>query len=122
MIRHTLQSGGNIREKHARRRTALPLGEPLNVGLLQLLLLGVHLLLQPDHILHMALIAPGKHINGIPDQPVHHLHHLRQLPLGVLTDLNPLLPALLCRIRHILRMVPDTLNIIDHMEQSADTL
>ena len=53
---------------------------------LQNLLLGVHGVLQLDHILHVGLIPLVKHLHGILNQPVDHIQHFAQLLLRLLAE------------------------------------
>ena len=92
------------------------------MGLLHLFLLAVHAVLQGDHLLHMAFVASGEHINGIPDQLDHHVQQLSQFSLCFFADGDARLFPQPGRIRHVLGVISYALNVIHHMEYGAQTL
>ena len=112
MIRHSLKSRHNIREHGARLRRALIVGKPLDMTLLQLLFLFVYGLLQIPDIFLMLLRALDEHFKGEAQKRIDHIHHFAQLPLRCLGEADAGLLSLHRRIRNVLRMVADPLDVV----------
>ena len=122
MVCYSLQSGYDIGEDHAGFGRTLSLGQTLYMFLLQFAFLLVYLILQSNDLLHMGFIALGEHFYSITDDLVDHFQHISQFLLGFLTDGNAFFLTLSGSIRHVLRMVTDTLDIVHHMEQGTQTV
>ena len=64
------------------------------------------------------LFAVFVHVAGGP----HHVQQLSQLHLGLPADGDTRLLSMSGRVRHVLRMIPDSLDVVHHMEDGAQAL
>ena len=117
MVGHPLQAGQQVRPDKAQFNGTFPFLQPQNMPVPQLLLQGIHHLLQRLHFGSQRRVVLEE---GVQRQ-VHHFSHrrgeYRQLLLGVDREAQALVADFLCRLHQVDRMVGDPLKVPNDVQK-----